>query len=52
MRALATLALMLLVAGCTAGPDYVRPVLDVPQAFVRKDVAPAVTYGGGGGRLA
>ena len=33
MRALMTLAVLLLVAGCTVGPDYVRPDLDVPQAF-------------------
>lgn len=33
MRALMTLAVLLLVIGCTVGPDYVRPDLDVPQAF-------------------
>lgn len=33
MRTLMTIAFLLLVAGCTVGPDYVRPALDVPQAF-------------------
>jgi multidrug efflux system outer membrane protein len=33
MRVLMTLAVLLLVSGCTVGPDYVRPALDVPQAF-------------------
>ncbi len=33
MRALMTIALLLFAAGCTVGPDYVRPALDVPQAF-------------------
>ncbi len=37
MRALVTLALMLLMAGCTVGPDYVRPPLDVPQTFANAD---------------
>lgn len=33
MRGLMALALALLITGCTVGPDYVRPDLDVPQAF-------------------
>ncbi|WP_028577804.1 efflux transporter outer membrane subunit [Desulfomicrobium escambiense] len=37
MRALMTLALILLAAGCTVGPDYARPPLDVPQAFANAD---------------
>ena len=37
MRALVTLALMLLMAGCTVGPDYARPPLDVPQTFANAD---------------
>lgn len=37
MRTLATLALTVLMAACTVGPDYVRPDLDVPQAFLHAD---------------
>ncbi len=38
--ALATLAAALLAAGCTVGPNYVRPTVDVPPAW-RIDVATA-----------
>jgi len=33
MRGLLALACILLVSGCMVGPDYVRPVVDVPPAF-------------------
>jgi multidrug efflux system outer membrane protein len=33
MRRLLVLALMILIGGCMVGPDYVRPVVDVPAAF-------------------
>ena len=37
MRGLMALALTLLITGCTVGPDYVRPAIDVPQAFDNAD---------------
>ena len=33
MRGLMALTFMLLIAGCTVGPDYVRPTVDTPPAF-------------------
>jgi len=33
MKALATLCLAALLAGCTVGPDYVRPTVDSPPAW-------------------
>lgn len=33
LRSLLTLSLGLLLAGCTVGPRYQRPVVDVPQAY-------------------
>lgn len=33
MRALMAVAVALLLTSCTVGPDYVRPVIDVPPAF-------------------
>ena len=37
MRRLMALALTLLITGCTVGPDYARPAIDVPQAFGNAD---------------
>ncbi len=37
MRRLMALALTLLIAGCTVGPDYVKPAIDMPQAFDNAD---------------
>ena len=37
MRRLMALALTLVLAGCTVGPDYARPAIDVPQAFDNAD---------------
>jgi multidrug efflux system outer membrane protein len=37
MRRLLVLALMILLGGCMVGPDYVRPVVDVPAAFRYED---------------
>ncbi len=34
MRRLAPLALAVLAAGCTVGPDYTRPTIDAPAAFL------------------
>ncbi len=39
MRNLLALAFALLFAGCTVGPDYVRPVVDVPASFRYQDKA-------------
>ena len=33
MRGYMALAMVLLIAGCTVGPDYVKPAVDVPPAF-------------------
>ncbi|MBB5059290.1 multidrug efflux system outer membrane protein [Granulicella aggregans] len=35
-------ALVLLIVGCKAGPDYKRPVLDIPGSY-RQSLAPSVT---------
>ena len=40
MRPLYLLALASLLAGCTVGPNYVRPTVDAPPAW-RIDVATA-----------
>jgi outer membrane protein, multidrug efflux system len=37
MRRLLLLALTLLLSGCLIGPDYMRPVVDVPAAFRYED---------------
>jgi len=37
MRNLVAIALALLVTGCMVGPDYVRPVVEVPSAFRYED---------------
>src|ERR1700676_1342007 len=37
------LALTLLLAGCATGPAYVRPSVDVPQAFKERPAAAAAT---------
>jgi len=37
MRGLMVLAFTALLAACTVGPDYVRPVIDVPDAFNNGD---------------
>lgn len=37
MRRLMALALTLLITGCTVGPDYVKPAIDMPQAFDNAD---------------
>jgi len=37
MRSRIALAMMLLITGCTVGPDYVKPVVDVPPVFNNQD---------------
>lgn len=37
MRVLIVFAFILLFVGCTVGPDYVRPVVDVPDSFRYQD---------------
>jgi multidrug efflux system outer membrane protein len=37
VRGLIVLAFAVLLTGCTVGPDYVRPVVDVPDAFRYED---------------
>lgn len=37
MRGLMALAFTLLIIGCTVGPDYTRPAIDVPPAFNNRD---------------
>ncbi|WP_319524352.1 efflux transporter outer membrane subunit [uncultured Desulfosarcina sp.] len=37
MRRLMVLSIVLLIAGCTVGPDYVKPVVDVPPVFNNGD---------------
>lgn len=34
-RRLSTLATLLLLGGCAAGPDYERPELDVPESYIQ-----------------
>ncbi len=37
MRRLIVLSIVLLITGCTVGPDYVKPEIDVPPAFNNGD---------------
>ncbi len=37
MRSFVALAYFLLVVGCTVGPDYVRPTVNMPQTFANGD---------------
>jgi len=37
MRSFIVIAFAILIAGCMVGPDYVRPVVDVPAAFRYED---------------
>jgi len=37
MRRFIALAFAVLLTGCMVGPDYVRPVVDVPAAFRYED---------------
>lgn len=37
MHRLMALSIVLLIAGCTVGPDYVKPVVDVPPVFDNGD---------------
>jgi outer membrane protein, multidrug efflux system len=37
MRSFIVLAFAVLLTGCMVGPDYVRPVVDVPAAFLYED---------------
>ena len=34
MRATAYVAVALVLSGCMVGPDYTRPAVDVPKAFI------------------
>jgi multidrug efflux system outer membrane protein len=43
MRVLASGALLCAIAGCTLGPDYARPTLDVPASYRFDDLAAAAT---------